>query len=212
MSLTEPAAVEASRATATAAPETVVLLHGMGRTWRSMRPIARALGRAGFATHNIGYPSLRRRVPVLAALAAERIAARVPEGTRVHLVGHSLGCILIRWMLVHHAPLRPGRIVMLTPPNRGAAIADRLAPYLGFLIRPLPDLAVKGGAHAGLRLPRGVEIGIIAGSADRTVSLDETMLEGSVDRIVVPYGHSFLMLRRDVQEATVRFLRTGRFN
>lgn len=196
-----------------AAPrETVVLLHGMGRTWRSMRPIARALERAGFATCNIGYPSLRRRLPALAAIAAERIAQHVPEGTRVHLVGHSLGCIMIRWMLVHHAAIRPGRIVLLTPPNQGAAIADRLAPYLRFLIRPLPDLAVQGGSHAGLLLPRGVEVGIIAGGADRTVKLPETRLEGAVDRIVLPYGHSFLMLRRDVQEATVRFLRTGRFS
>jgi hypothetical protein len=54
-------------------------------------------------------------------------------------------------------------------------------------------------------------VGIIAGGADRTVSLAETRLEGAVDHIVLPYGHSFLMLRRDVQEAIVRFLRAGRF-
>jgi hypothetical protein len=183
----------------------------MGRTWRSMRPIARALERAGFETHNIGYPSLRRRLPALAEFAAERIAARVPAGTRVHLVGHSLGCILIRWMLVHHTTVNPGRIVLLTPPNQGAAMADRFAPLAKSFIRPLPDLAVRGGSHAGLKLPQGIEVGIIAGGADRTVSLEETRLEGAIDHIVLPYGHSFLMLRRDVQEAIVRFLRTGRF-
>ena len=176
-----------------------------------MRPIARALERAGYATHNIGYPSLRKRLPALAAITAERIAARVPEGTRVHLVGHSLGCILIRWMLVHNPAIRPGRIVLLTPPNQGAAMADRFAPWAGSLIRPLPDLAVNGGSHAGLPLPPGVEVGIIAGGADRTVSLAETRLDGAADHLVLPYGHSFLMLRRDVQEAIVRFLRTGRF-
>jgi pimeloyl-ACP methyl ester carboxylesterase len=176
-----------------------------------MRPIASALERAGFEAHNIGYPSLRRRLPELAAIAAERIAARVHAGTRVHLVGHSLGCILIRWMLVHHEAIRPGRIVLLTPPNQGAAMADRFLPWAGRLIRPLPDLAVKGGSQASLRLPQGLEVGIIAGGADRTVTLAETRLDGAVDHIVLPYGHSFLMLRRDVQEATVRFLRTGRF-
>jgi hypothetical protein len=114
-------------------------------------------------------------------------------------------------MLVHHAAIRPGRIVLLTPPNQGAAIADRLAPYLRCVIRPLPDLAVQGGSHAGLLLPPGVEVGIIAGGADRTVKLAETRLDGAADHVVLPYGHSFLMLRRDVQDATVRFLRTGRF-
>lgn len=184
----------------------------MGRTWRSMRPIARALERAGYATHNIGYPSLSHRLPALADIVAERIAARVPNSTRVHLVGHSLGCILIRWILVHHAAIKPGRIVLLTPPNQGAAMADRFAPYAKSFIRPLPDLAVKGGSHAGLLLPIGIEVGIIAGGADRTVSLEETRLDGAVDHIVLPYGHSFLMLRKDVQEATVRFLRSGRFS
>ena len=202
----------------------VVLLHGMGRTWRSMSPIALACERAGFATMNVGYPSTRERLSALVEIVRARIAAanggpdpagrldpQREAGARVHFVGHSLGCIVIRSILAHHRPEHLGRIVLMTPPNRGAVMADRALPWLGWLLRPLPDLTIRGAVAASIPTPAGLEIGVIAGTRDRTVSLDETRLPGETDRALVPCGHSFLMRRRDVQEMTVRFLRTGRF-
>jgi pimeloyl-ACP methyl ester carboxylesterase len=197
--------------------EDVILLHGLGRTWRSMRPVARALRRAGFATHCIGYPSLRHRLPVLAGMVEQRIARALADpggsaGVRPpHFVGHSLGCLLIRYLLAHRPSLRGGRVVLLTPPNQGARAADFFAPYASWLLRPLPDLSVGGGVAAGLALPAGVEVGLIAGGTDRTVKLHETRLDGACDSAVVPCGHSFIMMRRDAQDLTVRFLKTGRF-
>jgi triacylglycerol lipase len=190
-------------------PDHVVLLHGMGRTWRSMSPIARACERAGFATINIGYPSTRLRLPALVDIVRARMAPA--NGGRLHFVGHSLGCIVIRSIVAQHRPDRLGRIVLMTPPNRGALMADRVLPWLGWLLRPLPDLTIGGAVAASIPTPAGVEIGVIAGTRDRTVSLDETRLAGESDRAQVPCGHSFLMRRQDVQEMTVRFLRTGRF-
>jgi pimeloyl-ACP methyl ester carboxylesterase len=195
------------------AAEDVVLLHGLGRTWRSMRPVERALKRAGFVTHNIGYPSLRHRLPELAAMVEERISrARAGASGPVHFVGHSLGSILIRYLLAHRPELRGGRVVLLTPPNQGAKAADFFQPYVSWLLRPLPDLSVGGGVAAGLALPQGVEVGLIAGGTDRTVKMHETRLDGAADSVVVPCGHSFIMMRRDAQDLTVRFLKTGRFN
>jgi len=197
--------------------EEVVLLHGLGRTWRSMRPVARALQRAAFVTHNIGYPSLRHRLPELARRVEERIDRARSRGAAagapgpLHFVGHSLGCLLIRYLLAHRPDLRGGRVVLLTPPNQGAAAADFFQPYFSWLLRPLPDLSVGGGIAAGLALPQGAQIGLIAGGTDRTVKLHETRLDGAADTVVVPCGHSFIMMRRDAQDLTVRFLRTGRF-
>ena len=180
-----------------------------------MRRLERALVRAGFETHNIGYPSRSSRVSGLGPLVARRIAAALPpvaDGDAVHLVGHSLGGILIRWLLVHDRPPRVGRIVLLAPPNRGSRLADFARPWMSWLLRPLPDLTTDPGniAHT-LPTPAGIAIGIVAGSRDRTVTLPETALAGVSECALVPAGHSFLMNLPAVQELTVRFLRTGRF-
>lgn len=210
-------------------PREVVLLHGLARTRRSMRLVARALDRAGFVTYNIGYPSLRHRLPELAAMVEERIArararfgrggagpaGRQPgagqEEAPLHFVGHSLGCILIRYLLAHRG-LRAGRVVLLTPPNQGARAADFFQPWLSWLMRPLPDLSVAAGLAAGLTLVEGVEVGIIAGGTDRTVKLHETRLDGAADSAVVRCGHTSILLRRETRDLTVRFLQTGRFS
>ena len=74
------------------------------------------------------------------------------------------------------------------------------------------------------RLPR--EIGVIAGSLpvgigrafsdlpqpnDGTVCVDETELPGATARIVLDTTHTGMLLSREVAEATVAFLRDGRF-
>ena len=59
--------------------------------------------------------------------------------------------------------------------------------------------------------PPGVAIGVIAGTRDHTVRLDETRLPGESARAEVPYMHSFIMAHRDVQDRVIRFLGTGRF-
>jgi alpha-beta hydrolase superfamily lysophospholipase len=211
----------------------VVLLHGLGRTWRSMRPLARALDRAGFRTFTIGYPSVLGRVPDLAAIVQMRMTAAFRDATaasaasprsttsgvpvspeappRLHFVGHSLGCILIRFIIAHDPPPGLGRIVMLTPPNQGARMADRTEPLLGWMVRPLRDLKFGGGMAASIPTPPGVEIGVITGRHDRTVRVEETHVPGETGRASVGAGHSFIMLNREAQELTVRFLTSGSF-
>jgi pimeloyl-ACP methyl ester carboxylesterase len=198
--------------------DTVVLVHGLGRTRRSMRPLARTLERAGYRVINVGYPSWRHRLPALAARVAATIEAAIATsapiagGARLHLVGHSLGCLIVRWIVAHRPPPALGRIVLLTPPNQGSRAADMLLPWLGWLVRSLPDLTMAGGVARAIRTPPGVEIGVIAGTRDRTVKLHETRLEGESARAEVPYMHSFIMVHRDVQEMVARFLRTAHFH
>jgi len=183
-----------------------------------MRPLARALERTGYRVINVGHPSWRHRLPVLATRVTAQIDAVIAatpagaDGGRLHFVGHSLGCLIIRWIVAHRPPPGLGRIVLLTPPNQGARAADRMLPWLGWLVRSLPDLTVVGGVARALRTPPGVEIGIIAGTRDHTVRLHETRLEDETARAEVPYMHSFIMAHRDVQEMVARFLATAQFS
>ena len=194
--------------------ELVVLVHGMGRTRHSMRHLARALEAEGYEVISHGYHSRLHRVPrhgddFVKVLARE---GSRPEVSRIHLVGHSLGCIVIRWAMAN-APLdRLGRVVLLAPPNQGSHVADRFAKGFSWLSRPLPDLTTDpNGIPRSLPAPNGVEVGVIAASKDILVSLEESHLEGERDHIIVTSSHSFVMNKPRVHDLTLRFLRDGSF-
>jgi triacylglycerol esterase/lipase EstA (alpha/beta hydrolase family) len=76
--------------------EDVVLLHGLGRTDRAMRPLEDALTRAGYRVHNLRYPSLAKEPDELVALLVVQIEACCARAERLHFVTHSLGGLLTR--------------------------------------------------------------------------------------------------------------------
>lgn len=196
------------------ARELVVVMHGMGRTARSMRPVEEALREAGYDVLNIGYSSYCCSIPELGATVRREIEAkRLPTHTLIHFVGHSLGNIIARWVIAQDdAPKGVGRIVMLAPPNQGARMANRFAPVAGWLLEPIDEL--RNDTSATVRkipTPPGVEIGVIAGRDDSTVRLEETHVAGETAHIVVKGNHTFIMREREVHRLTVEFLRTGKF-
>jgi len=208
------ACASAPEVTAAPAPrDLVVLVHGMGRTPLSMRPLARLLEQQDYDVLNWDYSSTGPTVEELGAqlAAAVRERPRAP-GARVHFVTHSLGGIVVRAALARDPPPDVGRVVMLAPPNQGARTADAAQPWVGWWLKPLAELGTAEGSTArSLPVPAGVEIGVIAGALDGKVSVEETHLAGETDHVVVPGTHSFLMLRSDVQALVLVFLRTGRF-
>ncbi len=189
-------------------PDLVVLVHGMGRTHLSMWAVERRLRRAGYRVLNVGYSSYGPDVPAIGRQVAEAVArerARTPTG-RVHFVTHSLGGVVVRWVLAHERPDGTGRVVQLAPPNQGAASADRLAPYVGWLLRPIRELRTDTSSTVR-RLPpsAGVPVLVIAGTRDGKVSADEAFLEGA-ERADVEAGHTFLMWEPSVLGLIEAFL------
>ena len=193
--------------------EHVVLVHGLLRTPRSWLTVRRHLEREGYSTGVFAYPSLRGRFEAHGReLAAElRRLDADRRFARVHLVGHSLGNLVIRAALSHGRPRNLGRVVMLVPPNRGSPVARRLAPLLGDLFPVLRDLSdADGSAARRLSFPP-MEAGVIAARYDHVVTLASTHVPGEADHLLVPALHGLLMYQPKVQRAIVAFLRTGRF-
>ncbi len=203
--------------------EPVVLVHGLWMKGVVMRPLARSLRAQGFAPHCFSYPSVTRALAPNAA-RLQRFLARI-EGPVVHLVGHSLGGLLILQLLQDFPDQRPGRVVTLGTPFGGSWVADRLARSQPgrWLLGRSRERALLGD---GPRLPHGRELGVIAGDlnlgvgrllprlprpADGTVSVAETRIDGATDHLVVRATHSTLLLSPAVARAVGRFLRRGRF-
>lgn len=196
------------------ASDTVLLLHGMGRTSASFKAMHQRLERAGYHVIDWGYPSFTRTIDQHADRLTETLRRldQDPSVARIHVVTHSLGGIVTRKALLEAVPARMGRVVMLAPPHRGSKMARRTAPVLGWWVKPLGELSSAPDSKVNrMGVPEGVEIGIIAAARDGKVRVEDTHLPGETDHLVVPGFHTFIMNSREVQDQTLAFLKTGRF-
>jgi alpha-beta hydrolase superfamily lysophospholipase len=122
----------------------VVLVHGLGRTSRSLVVLERRLERAGFRVVSYDYPSTVEPIERLVdSLAVVVETCCPPASAPVHFVTHSMGGVLVRGLLRDSVPAHVGRVVMLSPPNQGSEIVDAFSPS------PLL-VAVLGPAGAAL--------------------------------------------------------------
>ena len=212
-----------------AAPgEEVVLLHGLARTDRSLRPLEKRLSAAGFWVHNLRYPSTELGPEALVAHLHQQLAACCAGAPRLHFVTHSLGGILVRAYLAEHALENLGRVVMLAPPNQGSEYVDRFGDSALFqsafgptgaelgtdpdsLPNRLPPPRFEFGVIAGTRGVNPVSGLVVPGESDGTVSVESTKLPGMSDFITVPVSHTFIMQSETVATYVIEFLRRGRF-
>lgn len=208
---------------APAFPSTVILVPGLWMPAAVLLPWQWRLQAAGHAVRRFAYPSWRNglaaNVEVLALYLAET------PGRPIHLVGHSLGGLLILSLLARGRDERLGRAVLLGPPALGSQAAARLqasawgARLIG---RSLADwLSVPPPA-----LPSGTEAGIIAGTRslglgrllgglprpnDGAVAVAETRLPGAADFIALPVSHSGMLSSSACAAQVAHFLAQGRF-
>ncbi len=206
----------------------VIALHGLARTGVSMRILADRIEAGGYRVAVIDYPSTDATFDELLASLHTEIARCCQQAHRVHFVTYSLGGILTRAYLAETPLPRLGRVVMLAPPNRGSEWVDRLRGLKAFRqhFGPVGSDLGTGPDSLPQRLgPPNFEFGVIAGTkvlnplgwlmipgdSDGTVSVERTKLEGMSDFLEVPHSHTFIMNSPEVADATLRFLKTGRF-
>lgn len=206
----------------------VLLLHGLGRTSRSMKPLAEKLTEAGYRVVLVDYPSTEEPFDELVdGLAREIERCCLSDRRPVHFVTHSMGGIVVRAYLADRRLETLGRVVMLSPPNSGSVLADYLRRTpLGRAGGPaLDDLGTDPESLpnrlGGVDYPVGVITGdrsfnplfswLIPGKDDGKVSVETAKVEGMVDFLVVPETHTFIMRSPEVIEQVLHFLEKSRF-
>ncbi|WP_126452653.1 esterase/lipase family protein [Sulfuriflexus mobilis] len=211
--------------------ESVILLHGMGRSRLSMALLAARLRKQGFATLNVGYPSTRQTIERLSDkyLAPAIAKCKAKGAERIHLVTHSLGGIISRYYLQGHRLPKGSRIVMLSPPNKGSEVTDAMKSRWLYQVMLGPAGQVLGTDDDSLpnRLKTvEEEVGIITGDRssdpwfeklfpganDGKVSVERSQLDEMVDFLVVNTGHTFIMNSMAVMKQVVYFLQHGSFD
>ncbi len=210
--------------------EWVILLHGLGRTRRSMRKIEKRLKATGFKVWNKGYPSTSKTMQALTEVEITEAVAYChrQHATKIHFVTHSLGGILVRLYLQENKLPDQSKIVMLCPPNHGSEVIDKFKKFtafkwllgpagqaLGTQVQSMPNRLrpVQGdiGVIAGEKSRDPWFSSIIPGENDGKVSVASTRLKEMNDFITVKCGHTFIMNNREVMNQIVFYLQNGQF-
>lgn len=204
--------------------QAVVLVHGLWLSGWSMALLAWRLHRRGYVTYTFSYATVGSGLGDNAAALARFLGTI--EAPVCHLVGHSLGGVVIMLMLQTAPPSASGRVVTLGSPFGGSRVARVLsASRFGRRILGISmvQLLAQG---TPLRAPIGREVGVIRGSLslglgrlfatldtpnDGIVGAAESQLAGATDEITLPVCHTCMLFFPQLATHVCTFLREGRF-
>ena len=180
------------------------------------------LAQNGYRPIAFSYPSVRLPLASIAGRLAELVRSlRAP----VHLVGHSLGGLVVLQMLANHPELAVKRVVLLGSPCMGSTAARHLARF--HFGRAIIGRAIgQWRQEDGILAARQFQIGVIAGTQpfglgrlvmklprpnDGVVLVDETRLPGAADHITMRVSHTGLIFSSKVNLQVCNFLEHGHF-
>jgi len=201
----------------------IVLVHGLWNRGWSMAAMARRLRTRGHNVVVFSYPTrsdcLDGHANALHTLLSENTAEEL------HLVGHSMGGLVILNLLSRFDDLPPGRVVLMGTPVKGSSIAKRLQklPGLKLMFGKARENLMQGFQHTPLnhetgiiRGTRALGLGRIASQRsepnDGSVTVSETELDGLKDSVELEVAHSEMLISIQVVEQVEQFLLHGRFN
>ncbi len=212
----------------------MLFVHGLWMSGAESFILRRQLAARGWALRVFPYSSLAESIDTIARRCA-RMALQMASRTLqpVHLVGHSLGGLVI-YRVFETGLLAPDRfsgdfcrVVFMGTPARGSQTARALlamgpaARLLGEAGTPVLPQGVAG------RWPFAPQLGVIAGTSSRglgrwlapfdgpndgTVGVAETRIDGASDCREMAVSHMGMCVSAEVAGQVAAFLENGRFN
>jgi pimeloyl-ACP methyl ester carboxylesterase len=203
----------------------VIYVHGLWMRGLESVLLGRRLSASyGYRVHQFRYRSVGAPLDDHIASLARSIAA--VDAPQVHLVGHSLGGLIILRCLENYPMRQPGRVVFIGTPSLGSQAARHVGQWswgrrmLGATVAQ--ELAVR--RDRCWQQPR--ELGIIAGSSsvglakllvrfrednDGVIAVSETRLPGAKQHLCLRASHSGMLFSTRVARETGSFLEYGTF-
>jgi pimeloyl-ACP methyl ester carboxylesterase len=201
----------------------VLFVHGLWMNGLETLWLRHRVEGHGFQAHPFSYPSLHATVEEVVDRLDAAIAGLEPP---VHLVGHSLGGLMLLRLFDLRPQQPPGRVVLLGSPVSGSTAARSVARWTvgpAIIGRIALEEIVAAPPRRWIQ-PR--ELGVVAGTVsaglgrlvtnlpqpnDGTVTLLETQLEGMSDHVALPTTHTGMLFSGSVAEEIASFLINGRF-
>ena len=195
-----------------------------------MSGIAERLRSAGYFVLNLNYSARQGTVDQMVEELHGTLQTCCLSGPgKLHFVTHSLGGIIAREYIEKYRPGHLGRVVMLSPPNKGTELADHFGDNLlvGLVFGPVvAELGTNGNSKPNQLGPVDFELGVITGDRswnpvaswiipgpdDGTVSVERAQVDGMKRFMVVPHTHTFIMNSDQVIDEVLFFLEHGDFS
>jgi uncharacterized alpha/beta hydrolase family protein len=214
----------------TSASQKIYLVHGFGSPKGWMHKINKTLKKDHFVTKNFAYHSMTDDLEWI-GLDLYKDVKNCGFDT-VSFVTHSMGALAVRSMLKYalNDSLFPViyRIVMITPPNNGATVAEFYFNHKGILriLGPnIEHMRTDSNSYARkLPVPIESEVGIIigirkhgkhdkrfTGENDGVLTPEQTKLGIEKDTITVRNHHIRVPKTQFVRQQVIAFLRYGEF-
>jgi len=205
---------------------TVVFVHGaIVRGWE-MALLRRRLRQIGYRVRQFRYRSMMRGLDDNARRLGEFL--RETEGDVLHVIGHSMGGVLVRQVFEQNPDPRPGRLIAIGSPlldcwvgrriSRihprigrwlvGRTVADHISRPSDPVWRGSRDFGVLAGTY---RFGIGAIFPSLPRPTDGVVLLDETRLEGVRDHATIRLNHFGMLFSTRCCAQVARFLATGEF-
>ena len=201
----------------------IVLVHGLWNRGWYLTVMAKRLRSHGHEVEVFSYPT---RGDYLEGHADELHAflgkIRADE---LHLVGHSMGGLVILNMISRFDDLPPGRVVLMGTPVKGSGVVKRLEKLPGqkLLFGKARENLLQGFQYTPLvhetgmiRGTRALGLGLIAGKHgepnDGSVTVSETELDGLKDSVELGVSHTEMLVSAEVVEQVEQFLFHGKFD
>ena len=183
----------------------VVLVHGYMGHPDMLRPLARRLLEDGWAeVHRLGYPSMRWHMEQIideVASTTMRLARR--HGTKVDLVGHSLGAVACRaWVKLYGGDAWVRRFVSLGGPHAGTSLYRMVPSPVRTVFDPRGPW-VKRLADG----PETVPTTVVRARYDHQVlPPHRASIPGIDEHVVDAHGHNGLLWSPDAHDQVVEAL------
>jgi len=207
----------------------VVLVPGLFSPRVTMCPMARRFKQHGFQT--LVFPN--RYLLKTPEQNAHGLLAKLQalSADRIHLLGHSLGGVVIMHALRLNSEqpvgdrFADGKVVLIASPVNGSEFAR--AFHGNRVVKKFLGRCLEGGVLNGMpEQLDGRETGVISGSSraglaamiyhsehpnDGMINEFETQLSGAQDAVSVPQSHALMLFSRRCSELAIRFVQYGQF-
>ncbi len=203
-------------------PEGIILIHGLASPDWLLEPMSRYFNKEGFDSRIIHYPSRRNDIATNVDFIWNQIKPLIESNQKWHIVGHSLGAIIIQHILSKYKPRNIGQIILLAPPNHGSKVYSFLQSHLPislYLARinhlPLqfqeepiaPNICKNYDCHLIAGQVSWTLFGLFLGEpSDGILTVSSTKINGLKSIQIINQEHLFMLFSNETYQSILKIL------